>query len=65
VGHVAQVREKRNLYGLFVGKPEGKRPLGRTRCRWVEMLKWLFERQDGMMWTGLVWLRIDIIGELL
>jgi hypothetical protein len=28
--------EKRNAYGLLVGKPEGKRLLGRPRCRWVD-----------------------------
>jgi hypothetical protein len=33
VGHVAQMGEKRNAYRLFVGKPEGKRPLGRPRHR--------------------------------
>jgi hypothetical protein len=33
--HVAGMREKRNAYRLFVGKPEGKRPLGRPRRRWV------------------------------
>jgi hypothetical protein len=32
-GHVAQMEEKRNVYRLLVGKPEGKRPLGRQRCR--------------------------------
>jgi hypothetical protein len=32
-GHVAWSGEKRNVYRLFVGKPEGKRPLGRPRCR--------------------------------
>jgi hypothetical protein len=30
-GHVARMGEKRNVYGLLVGKPEGKRPLGRPR----------------------------------
>jgi hypothetical protein len=35
-GHVAQMGEKRNAYRLLVGKPEGKRPLGRPRRRWVE-----------------------------
>jgi hypothetical protein len=30
-GHVARMREKRNAYRLLVGKPEGKRPLGRPR----------------------------------
>jgi hypothetical protein len=35
-GHVAQMREKKNTYRLSVGKPEGKRPLGRPRRRWVD-----------------------------
>jgi hypothetical protein len=34
-GHVARMGEKRNAYMLLVGKPEGKRPLGRPRRRWV------------------------------
>jgi hypothetical protein len=34
--HVARMGEKRNPYRLLVGKPEGKRPLGRLRCRWVD-----------------------------
>jgi hypothetical protein len=32
-GHEARMGEKRNVYRLLVGKPEGKRPLGRPRCR--------------------------------
>jgi hypothetical protein len=35
-GHVARTGEKRNAYRILVGKPEGKRPLGRPRHRWVE-----------------------------
>jgi hypothetical protein len=31
--------EKRDAYGLFLGKPEGKRPLGRPRCRWVDNIE--------------------------
>jgi hypothetical protein len=31
--------EKRNVYGLLVGKPEGKRPLGRPRHRWMDNIK--------------------------
>jgi hypothetical protein len=38
-GHVARMGEKRNAYSFLVGKPEGKRPLGRPRCRWVENIK--------------------------
>jgi hypothetical protein len=31
--------EKRNVYRLFVGRPEGKRPLGRPRRRWIDNIK--------------------------
>jgi hypothetical protein len=37
--------KKRNAYRLLVGKQEGKRPLGRPRRRWVDILKWIL---DGM-----------------
>jgi hypothetical protein len=33
------MREKRNAYRLLVGKPEGKRPLGRRRRRWVDNIR--------------------------
>jgi hypothetical protein len=57
--------EKRNAYRLLVGKPEGKRPLGWPRHRWVWIiLGWILERWDGVMWTGLVWLRIGTGGEV-
>jgi hypothetical protein len=36
---VAEVEEKRNAYRILVGKPEGKRLLGRPRCRWVDNIK--------------------------
>jgi len=32
--HVARMRERIGIYRVLVGKPEGKRPLGRTRCEW-------------------------------
>jgi hypothetical protein len=38
-GHVARMGEKRNAYRILVGKPEGKRPLGRPRRRWVDNIK--------------------------
>jgi hypothetical protein len=38
-GHVAQMEEKKNAYRLLVEKPEGKRPLGRPRCRWVDNIR--------------------------
>jgi hypothetical protein len=39
MGHVARMREKRNMYRLLVGTPEGKRPLGRLRRRWIDNIK--------------------------
>jgi hypothetical protein len=38
-GHVARMGEKKNAYRLLVGKPEGKRPLGRPRRRWVDNIR--------------------------
>jgi hypothetical protein len=38
-GHVARMGEKRNAYGLLVGKPEGRRPLGRPRLWWVDNVR--------------------------
>jgi hypothetical protein len=38
-GHVAQMGEKRNAYRLLVGKPEGRRPLGRPTRRWVDDIR--------------------------
>jgi hypothetical protein len=35
-GYVARMGEERNVYRLFLGKPEGKRPLGRPRRRWID-----------------------------
>jgi hypothetical protein len=52
---VARMGEKRNTCRLLVRKPEGKRPLGKPRRRWL----------DGVVWTGLVWLRIRTSGEFL
>jgi hypothetical protein len=39
VGHIARMGEKRNAYRLIVGKPEGKRPVGSPRRRWVDNIK--------------------------
>jgi hypothetical protein len=38
-GHAALTGEKRNAYRLLVGKPEGKRPLGRPRRSWVDNIR--------------------------
>jgi hypothetical protein len=46
VGHVARMGEKGNAYRVLVGKPEGKRPLGRTRHRWMDNIK-IYGREIG------------------
>jgi hypothetical protein len=38
-GRVARMREKRNVYRILVGKPEGRRPLRRPSRRWVDDIK--------------------------
>jgi hypothetical protein len=56
--------ERRNAYRILVGKPEGKRPLGRPNRRWEDNIK-MDHREDELVWTGFMWLRIGISGELL
>jgi hypothetical protein len=65
-GHLARMGEKRNAYRLLVGKPEGKRPLGRPSCRWVDNIRmdlgevewgdvdWIGLAQDRNRWRALV-----------
>jgi hypothetical protein len=65
-GHVARLGEKRNVYRLLVGKPEGKRSLGRPRRRWIDNIKmvlleiglnvvdWIGLTQDRYSWRALV-----------
>jgi hypothetical protein len=48
-GHVARMGEERGLYRVLVGKPEGKRPLGRPRRRWVDIIR--TDLQGGGMWV--------------
>jgi hypothetical protein len=38
-GRVARIGAKRNAYRILMGKPEGKRPVGRPRCRWEDNVK--------------------------
>jgi hypothetical protein len=66
VGHVVHIGERRGLYRVLVGEPEGKRPLGRPRCRWEDNIKmdlqevgcgamdWIKLAQDRERWRALV-----------
>jgi hypothetical protein len=65
-GHVTRMGEKRNVYRLLIGKPEGKRSLGRLRRRWMDNIKmdlleigvnvvdWIGLAQDRYGWRALV-----------
>jgi hypothetical protein len=53
VMHVAQMEEKMNVYRVLVGKPDGKRPLGRPRCRWVDNIKMDLSE---IGWGGMDWI---------
>jgi hypothetical protein len=64
-GHVANVGERRGVYRVLVGKPEGKRPLGRPRCKSEDNIKtssgsgmggmdWIDLAPDRDRWQALV-----------
>jgi len=65
-GHLARMREERGVYRILVGKPEGKRPLGRPRRKWVDNIRldlqevgcgymdWIGLAQDRDRWRTLV-----------
>jgi hypothetical protein len=64
-GHVARMREGRNVYRVLVGRPEGKRPLGRPRRRWEDGIKLVPTEISWGVWSGFTWLRIGTVGGLL
>jgi hypothetical protein len=56
--------EERKVYKILVGKPEGKRPLGRPRRRWEDGIR--IVREIGLgVWIGFDWLRTGTGGGLL
>ena len=56
-GHVARMGEDRGVHRVLVGKPEGKRPLGRPRRRWEHNIKMDLQEVGGIVGTGWSWLR--------
>jgi hypothetical protein len=59
------MREKRKLYKVLMGKPEGTRPLGRPRHRWEDGIRMDLREIGWRVWIGFDWLRIGTGGELL
>ena len=66
VGHVAHLGDRKGAYRILVGKPEGRRPLGRPRPRWEDNIRvdlrevgcgcmdWMELAQDRDRWRALV-----------
>jgi hypothetical protein len=57
--------EGRNVYRVWVGKPEEKRQLGRPRRRWKDGIKMDIMQIGWGVWRGFTWLRIGTVGGLL
>jgi hypothetical protein len=71
-GHVVCVKEGRGVYRVLVGRPEGKRPLGRPRRRWEDNIKiglreigidganWIRLAQDRVQWRAFVYMVMNL-----
>jgi len=72
-GHMARMGQERGVHKVLVGKPEGKRPLGRPRRRWEDNIKmdlqgggggcedWMELAQDRDRWRALVSTLMDLL----
>ena len=60
-GHVGRMGKGRGVYRVLVGKPEGRKALGRPRRRWEENIKMDLDWDVGL-WTGSSWLSIGTVG---
>ena len=54
--------ERRGVYRVLVGRPDGKRPLGRSRRRWEDNIKMDLQEVGCGGWTGSSWHRIGTGG---
>jgi hypothetical protein len=61
-GHLAHMGEDRGVHRVLVGKPEGKKTLGRPRLRWEDNIKGIFRNLEGVVKTGWSCLRIGTGG---
>ena len=65
-GHLARMERCRSVFKILTGKPTGKRPLGKTRCRWKDIIRmglkeigintrnWIDSAQDNDYWRSVV-----------
>jgi len=63
--HEARMGEMRNTYKIFVGKPEGNRPLERSMRRWEDNIRMDICEESGKVWTRCMWLKIGTSGGIL
>jgi len=54
--------EAMEMYRVLLGKPEGRRLLGRPRRRWADNVRWIYRRWEVGIWTGLGWPRVETGG---
>ena len=62
IEHVARKGENRVVYRVLVGKPGGKRPLGKCSRRLEFNIKMDFQEVGWVKWSGLIWLKIETVG---
>jgi hypothetical protein len=55
VGHVERIGTRRGVYRVLVGRPDGKKPLGRPRARWEDNIK--MDLQE-VGWGGIAWIAL-------
>jgi hypothetical protein len=60
--HVACIGERRGVYRVLVGKPEGNRPFGRSRCKWEDNIKKDLQEVGWVDMDWIDWLRIGTSG---
>jgi hypothetical protein len=54
--------ERRDVYRVLVGKPEGRRPLERPGVDGKIILRWIFRKWKVGLWTGLSWFKMGTVG---
>ena len=63
--HVPRMGDRGRAHTALVGRPGGKRPLGRPRCIWEDNIKMDLQEEGWGAWTGLIWLKLGTGGRLL